>query len=459
MISSQLLELLREWVPRQRWYTNKGRTPVFSDVAQWELPSEEAGVGIRIHLLADTAGERPVLFQIPVTSRTEPLFGGGAALIGTELIGTDGATLYYDGPHDGAFADAVLALAVGDANSGGSDRALTGTALTTLVHTNFGGSRVLSGEQSNTSIIVDAAETGGIPVICKIFRVLHPGENPDVAVQCALAGVGSTRVPKPLGYLTGEWNDPRSGRPTRGHVAFAQEFLPGVEDAWRVALRAVAAGDDFTERARSLGAATAEVHSDLARAFPTVPATAESIAAMIDGMRERYRIARYDVPSLGDYADAVEAALTAAGTAQWPLLQRIHGDYHLGQVLWAPGRGWMLIDFEGEPLRPMDERGHPDAPLRDVAGMMRSLSYVAGSVARSEGPGADDAVTAWVEAARESFLDGYADASGRDPRDTAALLAAFELDKALYEARYEARNRPDWLPIPLQAVRRLCGTG
>ncbi|MEO7006780.1 MAG: aminoglycoside phosphotransferase [Terrimesophilobacter sp.] len=454
MISSRLLELLREWVPRQRWYTNKGRTPALSVVAQWELPSAEAGVDIRVHLLEDTSGERPVLFQIPVTSRTEPLVGSGA------LIGTDGATLYYDGPHDGAFADAVLALTVGAANSGGgSDGALKGTGLTTLGHAKFGGSRVLSGEQSNTSIIVDTAVAGGTPAICKIFRVLHPGENPDVAVQCALAAVGSAHVPKPLGYLTGTWTDPRSGRPAHGHVAFAQEFLPGVEDAWRVALRAAAAGADFTEPARSLGAATSDVHSDLARAFPTVPATAESIAAMVDGMRERYRTARYDVPSLGEFADAVEAALTAAGTAQWPLLQRIHGDYHLGQVLWAPDRGWMLIDFEGEPLRPMDERGHPDAPLRDVAGMLRSLSYVAGSVARSDGPHAAAAVTAWVEAARESFLNGYADASGHDPRDTAALLAAFELDKALYEARYEARNRPDWLPIPLQAVRRLCGLG
>jgi 1,4-alpha-glucan branching enzyme len=181
-------------------------------------------------------------------------------------------------------------------------------------------------------------------------------------------------------------------------------------------------------------------------------------------MRERYRAARHEVPSLGEYAAAVEATLTAAGTQQWPPLQRIHGDYHLGQVLWAPGRGWMLIDFEGEPLRPMDERGTPDAPLRDVAGMLRSLSYVAGSVALSAGTRAGtradaaDAAAAWAEAARESFLDGYAQASGHDPREDAALLGAFELDKALYEARYEARNRPDWLPIPLRAVRRLCSS-
>jgi maltokinase len=452
MISSRLLQLLHEWVPRQRWYGNKGRAPALSEVAQWDLPSTADGVGVRIHLLADTAGDRPVLFQVPVTSRATPLPGGEPA-----LIGTDGDTLYYDGPHDDAFVRAVLTLMLGDTESGAGG-ALRGTALTAPGDGGFGGSRVLSGEQSNTSIIVDADPAGGLPVICKIFRVLHPGENPDVAVQCALAAVGSERVPRPLGYLTGEWPDPGSGRPARGHVAFAQEFLPGVQDAWRVALRAAAAGEDFTEPARSLGAATASVHSDLARAFPTVSATTESIAAMVEGMRERYRVARQEVPSLGDYADAVEATLTAAGTQQWPLLQRIHGDYHLGQVLQAPGRGWMLIDFEGEPLRPMDERGAPDAPLRDVAGMLRSLSYVAGSVALSSGTRADDAdaAIAWAEAAREAFLDGYADASGRDPREVATLLRAFELDKALYEARYEARNRPEWLPIPMRAVRRLC---
>ncbi|HUG49417.1 MAG TPA: 1,4-alpha-glucan branching enzyme, partial [Terrimesophilobacter sp.] len=374
MISSRLLQLLHEWVPRQRWYGSKGRAPALSEVAQWDLPSPADGVGVHIHLLADTAGDRPVLFQIPVTSRATSLPDGEAA-----LIGTDGDTLYYDGPHDDAFVHALLTLVLGNADPS-INGALRGTALSTAGDGGFGGSRVLSGEQSNTSIIVEAVPAGGVPVICKLFRVLHPGENPDVAVQSALAALGSQRVPRPLGYLTGEWTDPGSARPVRGHVAFAQEFLAGAEDAWRVALRAAAAGEDFTRPARSLGAATASVHADLARAFPTVSPTAESIAAMVEGMRERYRAALEDVPSLGDYAAAVEATLTAAGSQQWPLLQRIHGDCHLGQVLQAPGRGWMLIDFEGEPLRPMDERGAPDAALRDVAGMLRSLSYVAGSV-------------------------------------------------------------------------------
>ena len=181
MISSRLLQLLHEWVPRQRWYGNKGRAPALSEVAQWDLPSPADGVGVHIHLLADTAGDRPVLFQIPVTSRATSLPDGEAA-----LIGTDGDTLYYDGPHDDAFVHALLTLVLGNADPS-TNGALRGTALSTAGDGGFGGSRVLSGEQSNTSIIVDAVPAGGLPVICKIFRVLHPGENPDVAVQCALA--------------------------------------------------------------------------------------------------------------------------------------------------------------------------------------------------------------------------------------------------------------------------------
>ena len=108
MISARLMHLLHEWVPRQRWYGNKGRAPELSEVAQWDLPCADEGAGVRIHLLADTAGDRTVLFQLPVTSRSEPLPGGESA-----LIGTDGGTLYYDGPHDAAFVEAVLTLVLG----------------------------------------------------------------------------------------------------------------------------------------------------------------------------------------------------------------------------------------------------------------------------------------------------------------------------------------------------------
>ena len=116
-------------------------------------------------------------------------------------------------------------------------------------------------------------------MICKLFRVLHHGQNPDVVVQSALAAAGSTRVPRSVGYVSGQWPD--TSLPdglARGHLAFAQEFLPGVEDAWRVALAAVASGADFSEQARSLGQATAQVHATLARAMAP-GATDDDVAA------------------------------------------------------------------------------------------------------------------------------------------------------------------------------------
>ena len=142
----------------------------------------------------------------------------------------------------------------------------------------------------------------------------------------------------------------------------------------------------------------------------------------------------------------------ALGTV-WPALQRIHGDYHLGQVLQAPGRGWVLVDFEGEPMRPMEERRRPDSAVRDIAGMLRSFDYVAASLDR-ERP--REEMAEWARSARRSFLGGYEHRMGEPA--TGPLLDAFELDKAVYEAIYEARNRPDWLPIPLGAIARLVTT-
>ncbi len=142
-----------------------------------------------------------------------------------------------------------------------------------------------------------------------------------------------------------------------------------------------------------------------------------------------------------------------------PPLQRVHGDYHLGQVLHSPTRGWVVLDFEGEPLRPLAERTRPDLALRDVAGMLRSFDYAAGQVRVStHDAAAADAADAWARAARDAFCSGYADVAGRDPREDAALLAALELDKALYEVVYEAGNRPEWIDVPLGAVDRLLGT-
>src|SRR5690606_25481096 len=217
----------------------------------------------------------------------------------------------YDGCHDPVGARALIEtiLAEREVRSGGAEG--TGAARGHRAHgagagagdLRGRGSRVLSGEQSNTSIIVEATTADGAPrpVICKVFRVLADGENPDVVVQEALAGAGCTLVPAPVGDLAGEW--PTGSGTARGHLAFAQEFLPGVEDAWRVALRAATAGTDFTARAHALGAAVAEVHDVMARTLEVREADETARREVLASWRERSATALREVPELAPHAE------------------------------------------------------------------------------------------------------------------------------------------------------------
>jgi maltokinase len=461
-ISPTKLELVAPWMARQRWYAAKGRLPVLRRLWSWRLDDPAGEVGVETLLLVDEGGPQPVVYQVPLTYRGAPLEGAQHALVGTMEHGVLGRRWVYDGPHDPVYATQLLALTLGQAvpQAGGKsdtpEPAVAGVrhpSWTADLHVR--GSRVLSGEQSNTSVILDCATAEGVPnpLICKVFRMLHSGENPDVTVQGALSEGGSQRVPTMVGAVTARWPAPRDGDDAAyGHLAFAQEFFPGTEDAWRVAQRSVAAGEDFTGPARELGAATAEVHQVLRTVLPTEPATGAAIAATIASMRSRYVAAASEVPALAAHEHRIAAVYDQAVNTKWPVQQRIHGDYHLGQVLRVPDRGWVLLDFEGEPLRPLAERALPDQPLRDVAGMLRSFDYAAGSWEQSH-PGGS--AREWAADAQRAFLDGYAAESGLDPRADSALLTAFQLDKALYEVVYEARNRPTWLTIPTAAVARL----
>ncbi|MCG7322903.1 1,4-alpha-glucan branching protein GlgB [Arsenicicoccus bolidensis] len=455
------LEALQAWIGQQRWFIGKGSEdgPQLARVGGYRFQDPEGEVGIETLLVRDTAAEPPVLYQVPLTYRATPLEGGEHALVGTMEHSVLGTRYVYDAPHDPAYvAELVRTIVEGDTEAtpdhGKVDTGAQGSPVDGVGRVDIRSAKVLSGEQSNTSIIVTADDADGAPapLIVKVFRVLSAGDNPDVTVQTALAEAGSTLVPRPLGSLRGRWTD--NGHDVRGHLAFVQEFLPDVRDAWRVALEAASTGTDFTERARALGVATGEVHRTLAEAMETAEATDEDHRTLALSLRSRWVLAAEAHPPLREQEAEVDAILAAARDADWPLLQRIHGDYHLGQVLDVPGRGWVLLDFEGEPLRPLAERTVPDLAVRDVAGMLRSFDYAAGSVAQEDASRSETAA-AWAHAAREAFLDGYADATGRDPRHEPEVLRAMELDKALYEVVYEARNRPSWLPIPTGAVERL----
>lgn len=447
------LACLAAWMPRQRWYAAKGRPPSLRLVSWWDLPTagdEDADARVRTYLVADEGALPVVLYQLPVVSRaTETVEASPDHIIGSPEPGTT----FIDGPHDPAYSRALIRLVTAGGRGEGPRTTAIGHPGRSHAPGELGSAAVMSGEQSNTSLIYRSPD---MSVICKVYRQLHAGLNPDIELPTALAGAGSVHVPRAVGWIEGSWPDLTTAQGTvTGSLASAQEFLPDVEDAWRVALRAAARGEDFRAPARALGAATAEVHVSLSELFPTRQTTAPDREATAESWRRRLAIAIAEVPEIAERRDAIEAVYARAASGAWPDLQRIHGDYHLGQVLHVPGRGWVLLDFEGEPLRPMSERTRADLALRDVAGMLRSFDYVAGSIRLDDPERSPETAQEWARAARAGFLEGYAMASGIDLDGETALLAALELDKAVYEAIYEARNRPTWVTIPLRAIARL----
>ncbi len=311
--------------------------------------------------------------------------------------------------------------------------------------------RRLTVEQSNTSVVLDER------LILKAYRLLEPGETPDIEIGAFLARVGFGDTPRLYGSM--RW-EPSDREPSA--VAMLQEFVPSAGDAWTAMLAALAADpDEGITMAGAIGEVTARLHAALASdpdapAFPVRPATVAetaewrasaerqlALAVAAIGGDEHDQLVRLAPAITARFADSFGSASNEARVT------RIHGDYHLGQLLARSSGGFSVIDFEGEPARPLAERRVPASPLRDVAGMLRSLDYAASTAARS---GPLDAAQ-WVTAARDAFLGSYATI----PDEERGLLDAFELEKALYEVRYEAANRPGWLALPLTAVERLLG--
>jgi maltokinase len=307
------------------------------------------------------------------------------------------------------------------------------------------GERWLTVEQSNTSVVL------GERLILKLYRLLEPGDNPDLEVSAFLTDAGFDGTPALAGSLAYEADGAHAS------AAMLQAFIPGAVDAWGAMLSALGSDPDTgVEMAARIGDLTARLHHCLASrpdnpAFParaaTVAETAEwrasaeqQLTMAIAALRgpDQDRLVALAPAVRARFADAFGSATGGASVS------RIHGDYHLAQLLVRPDGRLAVIDFEGEPARPLAERRAPSSPLRDVAGMLRSLDYAARSAERDGGLVAD----AWLSRARDAFLLAYG------PAD-AGLLAAFELEKACYEIRYEAGMRPDWLWLPTAAVERL----
>lgn len=424
-----LVDLLRAWLPTRRWFPAKGASARVA-LAGWLDPPGSDG-RIRVALVRVRARGVDAVLQVPLG------FGPGPG----DVIGTlDGATV-RDGVGDPAFLRSWLAAADRPPNGPG---AAVDTAR----------ARVLTGEQSNTSVVLPAAGGGGPTAILKVLRTVADGANPDVDVPRRLVEVGWDGVPAPLGWLVGRWTGP-DGAQAEGYLGVMSAFVPEAEDGFELACRHARESVPFDDDAAALGALVADMHAALVRGFGTTP-TAEGTALVAGLVEERFAWAAALVPALDRYRAGVGAVLDELhAMPDVPARQRVHGDLHLGQVL-RSGDRWYVTDFEGEPLAPLAERTRPDFAVRDVAGLVRSFDYAA-----AVGGLRDSSATAWSGAARRAALHAYDEAAGTTLADgtgpSGCLLRALELDKALYEAVYEQRNRPDWLPIPLAGLDRLVG--
>lgn len=282
------------------------------------------------------------------------------------------------------------------------------------------------GEQSNTTVLL------GDSALLKLFRKLEAGVNLDAEVLEKLPG---QITPHLFGVLSAAGYD----------LGMFYERITAVTDGWVFASAAAADEHSFADPARALGEELAVLHDELASAFGTADRSGDELA---DTMLDRYRSAASAVPELAEYGEAV-ALVFSSLRGQRLATQRVHGDFHLGQALHRDaaevGPAWVIIDFEGEPLKSLVERREFDSPVRDVAGALRSLDYARSAAAD---PGSAFALE-WTAEARRAFLDGYYQ---HRPAQL-SILRSYLLDKAIYEVVYEVRNRPSWAHIPLRAVQ------
>ena len=390
---------LTQWVESKRWVPKRlaGQVPtvqVLDHSDHWwlvELDYEGA------------------CLQVPLAEGKEALFNGH---------------LVKDGCADPNFLKAWLQKV---AKSGGlfpSQPELVDEAYTDWMQA-LGGAKVLTGEQSNTSVLVPARRW---PVIIKFFRVLYGGEQPEVSLPLALTKAGFEGVPqvRAISQIT------RNNEVITDSVA--SDYVHRAEDGFVFFTQAAKAGDSLSKEAFELGRISAQMHSLLERHFGS---TLKDIDAS-NRLRASYERAAAAYPPITQ----INLPIADLPKLSAPVC-RVHGDFHLGQTLHS-ATGWSIIDFEGEPLRPLSERLEPDMPERDIAGMLRSFDY-----ARATGGASQQ----WEQIHRKAFLEGYS--SVRQFHQEA--LQILEIDKALYEVAYEAQHRPTWVHVPLGGLKRLLG--
>jgi maltokinase len=444
-------EPLRDWLQHQRWYASKTRAVNAIDLAESVTLHEDPALVLALAQARFATGTHE-LYQLPLGIRPEGGDGGAPP-----ILQTDGWTV-FDALQDPRLALELLRRIdscddLETAEGRFSFRRVEHPA-TLDEHAEV---RPMGVEQSNSSVVFDNR------LVLKVFRKLEAGINPELELLRFLTAREYPNIAPLHGWY--EYD----GHSLAATLGVVQEFLPDAIDGWELALEEIVSRpEEFLGRIGNLGAATAQMHTALASdpgdpAFSPEEPSNESISlltATIDEDIERIFLRLPDderlAPISGRGQEVRERLAARAHIGIGGKHIRIHGDYHLGQTLQTP-RGWVILDFEGEPARPLPERRQKRSPLRDVASMLRSFAYTTSAVQLQRGA---QAPPDFERRARDRFLEHYFAEidSTLLPAGQAAIanmLAIFELEKAIYELRYELDNRPEWVSIPVAGIVRI----
>jgi maltokinase len=442
-------DALREFVVAQRWFGSKSR-----EVAHFRLletiPLTEQPLGIAVLEVEFLPGTHE-LYQLPIGARPEGEWTEG-------VICTNEGMAIYDAMTDDEMVRQLVHLIAENTDiATGQGTAEFRTLDGALGE--VGTVRPMGAEQSNSSVVLDER------LVLKAYRRLGAGPNPELEILRFLTERGFPHIAPLRGWYA------HSGRVIDATLGIVQDFLVGATDGWDLALADLREDPErFVARARALGEVTGRLHTVLGSenqdpAFAPEDTSAEALGLLTATVDEEIENVFVTLPDGDDRLAPIRGRgeevreklrmLTNVGSAGRVI--RHHGDYHLGQVMHTDDGGWTVLDFEGEPARTLVERRRKRSPLRDVAGMLRSFAYAATASELLHGASAP---AGWELAVRTAYLDGYlaeTDQTLLPPGRSAVerLLAVFELEKAVYELRYELDNRPDWVKIPVAGIARL----